>query len=159
MVQSTRLSEYTLSELCRRVDITPPIMKKYQMLLGLGPGEKIGKRTYYSQEQLHIYERVRKLRLTEFTYDEIVALYTLERKLQRHPLRIRNEAGTDQGAHWVILIFDSDPCPFPSDWVKNDQLRRLIEQHAAMKQKIARKSREVATTLQELCEAAEDKIP
>lgn len=68
------------TELCQYAGITAPIMKKIQMLLHLGAGEKIGERTYYSSIQAKIYQRVRLLRKIGFEYEEIIKFNELEGK-------------------------------------------------------------------------------
>jgi len=154
-------AEFTLSELCAQTGITPPIMKKYQMLLKLGSGTKKGERTYYSQDQVRIYKRVKELRLAGIEYDEIVELYRLEMKLSTlgHTVYMEEVAVEDDGRPVMLpidekvfdLVFDEGSEPeVDGDWRKNKKIAPIIERHIAIKRRITRKVKEVIKALQNL---------
>ncbi len=142
--------EFTLTELCRHAGITPPIMKKFQMLLQLGVGEKIGQRTYYSAQQGLIYKRAKELRLAGVEYEAIVALYELEQKLEGAPGVPPPESAEHEGEFDVPLVFFEHTLARDPQWQKNARLAPLIHQHTAMKQRIARKAREVSAAMSNL---------
>ncbi|MCX5709683.1 MAG: hypothetical protein NT088_03015 [Candidatus Omnitrophica bacterium] len=74
--------QYNFNELCLKAQASAPWVKKVQRFLNLGEGEGIkGARSYYSEEQVHIYSIVKKLRLIDIEFDEIKHLAEIEKKI------------------------------------------------------------------------------
>src|SRR3990167_5717780 len=66
----------TLSEVCESAKITPPVFKKYQMLLNLGKGTFVGKCKRYSRQQVTVVEWIASARRFGISYAVIRQMLT-----------------------------------------------------------------------------------
>ena len=153
--------EFTQQELLEQAKITAPIMMKYQNLLKLGSGSPQGKgkgrRTFYSQEQVDVYKKVRWLRLAEISYEDIKELWDLEQRIDNNPLEgvklVPDGAAMDVTD--VDLFFHSSPATVPDHWRKLKKLEPLIMRHLGLKERIKKQARRFAKSLGTLADSME----
>ncbi len=131
--------QYNLKELCDRAGITAPIMKKYQMLLKLGSGKKIGDRTYYSDQQLHIYRFVKQARLADVSYQQIKDCYKAEEKL----IKLKGKVDDPDVTEDVDAIFSNFTMTFNPRGENSKEIEKAIDEYEGMKQMFVRKAHEV----------------
>ena len=100
--------QYNFNELCLKAQASAPWVKKVQRFLGLGEGEGTkGARTYYSEEQVHIYSAVKKLRLMDIEFDEIKHLFEIEKKIRKFGMSVVpvNSLTNADRLTYISLIF------------------------------------------------------
>jgi len=137
--------QYNLKELCDRAGITAPIMKKYQMLLKLGSGKKIGDRTYYSDQQLHMYRFVHQSRLAGISYKQIQDCYKAEQKL----MKIRGGVDDPDVTHDVHTIFSNHGVTFNLRGENSKEIEEALDEYEGMKQMFLRKAQETSKKMKE----------
>ena len=100
--------QYNFNELCLKAQASAPWVKKVQRLLDLGEGEGTkGVRTYYSEEQVHIYSTVKKLRLMDIEFDEIKHLFEIEKKIKKFGMSVVPVSSLTDPEHltYISMIF------------------------------------------------------
>lgn len=154
--------EFTQQELLDQAKINAPIMMKYQNLLKLGSGSPEGKgkgrRTYYSQDQIDIYKKVRWLRLAEISYGEIKEFWDLEQKINNYPLKGLVEF-TDDGQPIEVsdmnLFFSNVSASIPYEWRNLKNLEPLVMRYLGLKERIKKQARRFTKALRDLADSME----
>jgi len=145
--------EYNLTELCQYAGITLPLMKKIQMKLNLGSGEKVGGRTYYTRAQARTYDVIKALRIAGFEFEEIIRLDELEKQIRafEKSQEYAEMCGTDAPCiSFSFILHPGDFIMIPPYKEISVKFQRLLNKHEALQQRVKRKCAETMAIMQRL---------
>ena len=96
--------EYTFTELCLKLGVSAPWVKKVQRLFRLpeAHGTK-GVRTYYTERQIQFLRNIRTLRAADVDFKELLVLDGLERWLLEHG-RAGQHSRVDEAVYTLPLL-------------------------------------------------------
>lgn len=129
--------EYTLAEVAAKLEVSPAWVNKMRGSTGIGGELGVqGKKTNFTDQDLHELRIARLLRLLEFDYDDIKKIYDIENEL------LKTFSYTYAGANLMVagvlgLIIHGGKIMATKDVVEKDErLMRLYKQYGEILNKV-----------------------